>query len=153
MTRRVSLPGADELFRSTSDLSRGRDDVRPQPEPADDGRATRGHAGGSETPRGETARPEAPRPESARTPSRSRAAVRHEPDRRPTGREKHEQKITVYCSEDELIDLEHARLSLRRENGIAVDRGRIVREAVALVLADLEAKGEDSILVRRLRGR
>ena len=30
--------------------------------------------------------------------------------------------------------------------------GRIVREAIAVVIADLEAKGEDSILVRRLRG-
>jgi hypothetical protein len=58
----------------------------------------------------------------------------------------------VYVSADELIDLEHARLSLRREHGLAVDRGRIVREALAVVLADLEAKGEQSILVRRLRG-
>jgi len=33
-----------------------------------------------------------------------------------------------------------------------VDRGRIVREAIAVVIADLEAKGEESILVRRLRG-
>lgn len=32
-------------------------------------------------------------------------------------------------------------------------RGRIVREALAVVLADLESKGEHSILVRRLRGR
>ena len=35
---------------------------------------------------------------------------------------------------------------------MAVDRGRIVREAVAVVIADLEAKGDESILVRRLRG-
>ena len=143
MSRRVSLPGADELFRSTSDPTRGRDDLR--------GRAE------VEASRAETnvpARQDAARAEPPRPVSRSRAsAVRHEPDRRPTGREKHEQKITVYCSEDELIDLEHARLSLRRENGIAVDRGRIVREAVSLILADLEVKGEDSILVRRLRGR
>jgi hypothetical protein len=34
---------------------------------------------------------------------------------------------------------------------MVVDRGRIVREAVAVVLADLDAKGESSILVRRLR--
>ncbi len=34
--------------------------------------------------------------------------------------------------------------------GLAVDRGRLVREAVALVLADLDAHGEDSALVRRL---
>jgi hypothetical protein len=36
--------------------------------------------------------------------------------------------------------------------GLAVDRGRLVREAVSLVLADFEASGEDSALVRRLRG-
>jgi hypothetical protein len=35
---------------------------------------------------------------------------------------------------------------------MAVDRGRIVREAIAVVIADLEAKGEASILLRRLRG-
>ncbi len=63
----------------------------------------------------------------------------------------HEEKITVYCSPEELLDLERARLHLRAEHGLAVDRGRIVREAVAVVLADLEAKGESSILVRRLR--
>ncbi|MFD8914565.1 hypothetical protein ACFVZ7_24300, partial [Streptomyces sp. NPDC059575] len=73
--------------------------------------------------------------------------------RRPSGRERHDEKITVYVSAEELMDLEHARLVLRGEHGLAVDRGRIVREAVAVVLADLEARGEASILVRRLRGR
>jgi hypothetical protein len=72
-------------------------------------------------------------------------------DRRPSGRERHEEKITVYCSAEELLDLETARLTLRGEHGLVVDRGRIVREAVAIILADLEAKGEDSILVRRFR--
>jgi hypothetical protein len=75
------------------------------------------------------------------------------PRSRPTGRERHEEKITVYVSAEELFDLEHARLVLRGEYGLAVDRGRIVREAVAVVLADLEQRGEASILVRRLRGR
>ncbi|WP_259370913.1 MULTISPECIES: hypothetical protein [Streptomyces] len=73
--------------------------------------------------------------------------------RRPSGRERHDEKITVYVSAEELMDLEHARLVLRGEHGLAVDRGRIVREAVAVVLADLEARGDASILVRRLRGR
>jgi hypothetical protein len=59
----------------------------------------------------------------------------------------------VYCSPEELLQLEHARLALRGSHGLAVVRGRIVREAVAVVLADLEAKGDASILVRRLRGR
>jgi hypothetical protein len=73
--------------------------------------------------------------------------------RRPSGRERHDEKITVYVSAGELVDLEHARLTLRAEHGIAVDRGRIVREALAVVLADLEAKHGESILVRRLAGR
>ncbi|MFD7929252.1 hypothetical protein ACFV4S_25830, partial [Streptomyces sp. NPDC059742] len=73
--------------------------------------------------------------------------------RPPRGRERHDEKITVYVSAEELMDLEHARLVLRGEHGLAVDRGRIVREAVAVVLADLESRGDASILVRRLRGR
>jgi hypothetical protein len=39
---------------------------------------------------------------------------------------------------------------LRRDHGLAVDRGRMVREAIALVLADLEEHGLDSLLVQRL---
>jgi len=74
-------------------------------------------------------------------------------DRRPSGRERHDEKITVYVSAEELMDLEHARLGLRGDFGLPVDRGRVVREALAVVLADFEAKGEASILVRRLRGR
>nr|WP_202539625.1 hypothetical protein [Streptomyces sp. SID8379] len=83
-------------------------------------------------------------------PARRRARAAN---RRPSGRERHDEKITVYVSAEELMDLEHARLVLRGEHGLAVDRGRIVREAVAVVLADLESRGDASILVRRLRGR
>ncbi|WP_371478958.1 hypothetical protein [Kitasatospora sp. NBC_00315] len=82
-----------------------------------------------------------------------RARSRSRAPRRPSGRERHDEKITVYVSAEELMDLEHARLVLRGEHGLAVDRGRIVREAIAVVLADLEQRGEASILVRRLRGR
>ncbi|MFE9751483.1 hypothetical protein ACFYOT_41805 [Saccharothrix saharensis] len=71
--------------------------------------------------------------------------------RRGTGRQKHSTKITVYVSDEELLALEHARLALRGEHGLAVDRGRVVREAIAIVLDDLEGHGEDSLLVRRLR--
>jgi hypothetical protein len=71
--------------------------------------------------------------------------------RRSSGRVRHDEKMTVYITSEELLDLEHARLSLRRAHGLAVDRGRLVREAVALVLADLEANGDDSALVERLR--
>ena len=52
-------------------------------------------------------------------------------------------------SQAELIDLEHARLALR-SYGISADRGRIVHEAVAARLADLDANGEASLLLRRL---
>jgi hypothetical protein len=70
--------------------------------------------------------------------------------RRPSGRIRHDEKMTVYVTADELLDIEHARLTLRRHHGLAVDRGRLVREALALVLADLEAQGADSPLVQRL---
>ncbi|NCY10867.1 MAG: hypothetical protein EBX34_02785, partial [Actinobacteria bacterium] len=74
-------------------------------------------------------------------------------DKGPSGREKHDEKITVYLSPEELFDLEQARLHLRGDLGLAVDRGRIVRESLAIVIADLEAKGDQSIIARRLRGR
>ena len=78
-----------------------------------------------------------------------------EPDarRRPSGRVKHDEKMTVYVTADELLDIEHARLSLRRHQGLAVDRGRLVREAIAMALADLETNGDDSVLVQRLIAR
>ena len=69
---------------------------------------------------------------------------------RGTGRVRHEEKITVYVSRDELLALEQARLTLRAHHGMAVDRGRIVREALASTLADLTQRGPDSELVRRL---
>ena len=69
--------------------------------------------------------------------------------RRASGRERHTQKITVYLSAEELLDLERARLALLRY-GAAADRGRIVREAIAVLLADLDARGRDSLLARRI---
>jgi len=74
------------------------------------------------------------------------------PGRTPSGRVRHDEKMTVYVTADELVDIEHARLMLRRDHGLAVDRGRLVREALAIVLADLEHHGDDSELVRRLIG-
>ncbi|SDG42876.1 hypothetical protein SAMN05216553_10823 [Lentzea fradiae] len=71
--------------------------------------------------------------------------------RRVSGRTRHTTKITVYVSDEELLALEHARLSLRGSYALGVDRGRVVREAIAIVLDDLEALGEESLLVRRLR--
>ena len=115
MSRRVSLPAADDLFRKTASGDEGDTSrVRAVPDEPDE-------AG-----------------ESARGP------------KKPSGRVRHDEKMTVYVTSDELLDLEHARLSLRRAQGLAVDRGRLVREAVALVLADYEEHGDDSVLVRRL---
>jgi hypothetical protein len=109
MPRRVSLPGASELFRPT----------------------------------------EAPPAEPTTAPDAGDAALA---DGRGSGRVRHDEKITVYVSSDELLALEQARLVLRAQHGMAVDRGRIVREAVAASLADLQARGESSELVRRLSG-
>ncbi|HEY7323524.1 MAG TPA: hypothetical protein VH520_01760 [Streptosporangiaceae bacterium] len=81
-------------------------------------------------------------------PSSHRPAV--EPERQASGRESHPQKITVYLSGAELIELERARLALR-SYGISVDRGRIVREALAVLLADLDSARENSLVAQRLR--
>ncbi len=70
--------------------------------------------------------------------------------RQASGRETHPQKITVYLSADEFLDLERARLTLRAR-GIGVDRGRLVREAIVVLLADLEAGIDASVIARRLR--
>ncbi len=72
-------------------------------------------------------------------------------ERASSGRQRHEEKVTFYCTAEELMDLEHARLRLRREHGIGVDRGRIVREALAQVLSELDRDGADAALVKRLR--
>lgn len=77
-------------------------------------------------------------------------AAAGEATRKPSGRVRHDEKMTVYVTSDELLDLEHARLMLRRNQGLAIDRGRLVREAVAMVLADFEERGDESALVSRL---
>ncbi|MFF9015721.1 hypothetical protein ACF09C_22485 [Streptomyces sp. NPDC014870] len=181
MSRRVSLPGADELFRTTGGMALQSSSPRgrvPAPAGESDTEAAEGAASGSGSGAGSGSAPgpaagsasaEHSTAQSAEQPeSRSRAAESpapvpapaaqarrrgRSPNRRPSGRERHDEKITVYVSAEELMDLEHARLVLRGEHGLAVDRGRIVREAVAVVLADLESRGDASILVRRLRGR
>lgn len=142
MTRRISLPGADELFRKTT-LSAVPDQVVEEVEVAHTNRPTTQSLA-----------------QSAAKSAQKNSGVRQTPRRRPTGldkapsgREKHDEKITVYLSPEELFDLEQARLHLRGDLGLAVDRGRIVREALAIVIADLESKGDQSIIARRLRGR
>jgi hypothetical protein len=141
MSRRATLPGADELFRRTWDA--------PEPDPTPVEAPASGSAGATAP-----VAVSLPAEDTAPAPVRS-APARRRPrsgERRPTGRERHDEKITVYVSPEELVDLEQAKLVLRAQHALAVDRGRIVREALAVVIADLEAKGEDSILVRRLRG-
>ena len=69
--------------------------------------------------------------------------------RQASGREAHSQKITVYLSAGEFLDLERVRLTLRA-HGIGVDRGRLVREAIAVLMMDLEAGIDASVIARRL---
>ncbi len=66
-----------------------------------------------------------------------------------SGRVRHDEKITVYFSTAELLALEQARLSLRAEYGINLDRGRLVREAVAMLVTDLAERQHESAIVRR----
>ena len=137
MTRRASLPGADELFKQNSPALSAVREIAAEPA-------------------AQTAQSTAPTPSAA---PKAKKGVRSIPRRRvvsvdksPSGRERHDEKITVYLSPDELFDLDQARLSLRGDLGLAVDRGRIVRESIAVIIADLEQKGDQSILARRLRG-
>jgi hypothetical protein len=130
------LPGADELFKQNSPALSA---VREVP---------------VEAPASTT-----PPASSTSSSPKAKKGVRSIPRRRvvsvdksPSGRERHDEKITVYLSPDELFDLDQARLSLRGDLGLAVDRGRIVRESIAVIIADLEQKGDQSILARRLRG-
>lgn len=140
MSRRISLPGADELFRKTT-LSAVPDQSVEEVEVAHTNRPTTTNTVTNKV---------VPKSNGVRqTPRRKPTGL----DKGPTGREKHDEKITVYLSPEELFDLEQARLHLRGDLGLAVDRGRIVREALAIVIADLESKGDQSIIARRLRGR
>ena len=174
MTRRPVLPGASELFRRTDaanavpevtelpslsttvsspalrGAAAGRRAEEPAPEAAASpltlvpGGATTAPAGGADDLAAFRSAP-APAPVmQPRVPTRGRPARGRE-------RTKHDEKITVYISADELMELETARLTLRGQHGLAADRGRIVREAISVILADLAERGEDSVLVRRLK--
>jgi hypothetical protein len=92
----------------------------------------------------------APAPEPAAAPGRDAVAqARRRVGQTASGRVRHDEKITVYVSNDELILLEQARLTLRQA-GIAVDRGRLIRGAIASALDDLVAHGLKADVVRRL---
>ncbi|MFK0248137.1 cobyrinic acid a,c-diamide synthase [Amycolatopsis azurea] len=130
MSRRASLPGASELFRITSSPAL---DLPPAPaQPAPSTGNGNGNGSGDEA-------------EHAHKDRLTHAA------RSGSGRTKHDAKITVYVSGDELLAMEQARLNLRAKHGLVLDRGRLVREAVAVLLADFDAAGEESVLVQRLR--
>lgn len=90
------------------------------------------------------------RPTAPDQPKTAPQAESSESSGRGSGRVRHEEKITVYVSSQELLALEQARLALRAEHGLAVDRGRIVRTAISLAVADLAQRGADSELVRGL---
>jgi hypothetical protein len=119
----VRLPAADDLFRPT---------VVPAPREPEPGTPADGdRAAGAD---GADGADEQSGPRGSRAPSR---------------RVRHDEKMTVYVTADELLDLEDARLTLRRA-GLSVDRGRLVREAIAIALADLDANGDDSVIMHRL---
>ena len=121
MSRRASLPGAEELFRRTSSPERSRERTE-KPTSRQVAKSTKLQVAQTE--------PAAPQ------------ADRKAP--------KHDEKVTFYCTAQDLMQLEKARLALRAEHGVAADRGRIVRAALAYVLEDFEARSDDSILLRHL---
>lgn len=122
MPRRVNLPGADELFRNTA-ASR-----TSEAAPVDAG-ADRSDGPG----RSPEVAPDDTAPHGG------------------SGRIKHDEKMTVYVTSQELFDIEQARIQLRRSLGRNVDRGRLVRAALAVALADLDERGADSDVAERLR--
>lgn len=126
VNKRATLPGASELFRQT------------QSNPAFD------------TPRRAEPQQEQPFVEAAE-PSSPITPVEGTQVPAASGRIKHDQKITVYFSSEELFALEDATLDCKRAHGLKVDRGRLVRSAVALALADLAERGADSDVVAALR--
>ncbi|MGY1652572.1 hypothetical protein [Geodermatophilus sp. SYSU D01119] len=170
MTRRPVLPGAAELFRrtdtppaaevtelpslSSTTASPALRSTRRRPEPEAEPEVEQPAAPLTLVPGGAPADPlaayRAPAPATLpATGPRTRGKAARAAG---AGRVRHDEKITVYISAEDLLALESARLSLRAEHGVAADRGRIVREAISVLLADLADNGEDSVLVRRLKG-
>jgi hypothetical protein len=161
VTRRPVLPGASELFRRTDTASVPEVTELPSLSTTTSSPALRGGSAGRRSEETTEQKPLTLVPGGAADNLASfRSAptmqpvvpTRGRPARSRIDRTKHDEKITVYISADELLALEGARLALRGEHGVAADRGRIVREAIAVILADLADRGDDSVLVRRLRG-
>lgn len=139
MPRRVSLPGAAELFRTTQDEKHAGEITPGLPDQPPDKRAVQEPAAKESAAEKKAAE--------KKTETRARTSA---PKARGSGRVRHDEKITVYVSGDELLALEQARLTLRAEHGMAIDRGRIVREAISAAIEGLNRDGADSELIRRL---
>jgi hypothetical protein len=169
MTRRPVLPGASELFRRT-DAASSIPEVTELPSlsTTTSSPALRGGPTGRRSEESAELQPPltlVPGGATGDLASYRTAPVQPAPTMQPNiptrgrparsraERTKHDEKITVYISADELVALEGARLALRAQHGVAADRGRIVREAISVILADLAERGDDSVLVHRLRGK
>jgi hypothetical protein len=162
MTRRASLPGVDELFRSQKERADERPDepqvaeavslqVAKEPGPGPgDSRVEEVRTLQEPDPRPQAQPPAVPVavPAPAALPvSEDVVPAESDAGRRP----RHEEKVTFYCTASDLTRIERARLALRAEHKLASDRGRIVRAALAEILDDFELNGSSSALVRRLR--
>src|SRR5262245_3023347 len=112
-TKRATLPGADELFRTTS---------LPKPQPTETVQAPSEE---EETPNRSALQPsQAPQRTDLSTSAHSPAPRINKPTPRfvdkssklqvpkeGSGRQRHEEKITFYCTREELLAIERARLA------------------------------------------
>ena len=147
----MTLPGADELFFRPSDPEGEQPETERRPQPPEQQRPkaveTSAKRSDDKT-NGDQSTGGANGAKDGKGSRRGGKVARRAP--KPSGRQRHDEKITVYVSGPELLALEQTRLSLRAEHGLSTDRGRLVREAVAVLLADFEEHGPNSMLVRRL---
>ena len=125
MSPRASLPGAEELFRRTSP-----EKIAPRKSSSTDQQDAK-----------------STKLQVASDPAPAAPVEIVKADKKAP---RHEEKVTFYCTAEDLMAIEQTRLKLRAEHGVAADRGRIVRAALAYVLEDFEARADDSILLRRL---
>src|SRR5437660_44030 len=114
MSRRIPLPGADELFRTTG--TGGHEAAAVDAPSRALSVAGSFAASGTSDPVAQVAgSPSRPAKTSTAVRQTARPRARGGTDRQPSGRERHDEKITVYLSPEELVDLERARLTLRQE--------------------------------------
>lgn len=123
MSKRASLPRADELFRKTQE------------------------AVAEEAPQESREASSSQKDESTSRQVAEVTPVQGSTESKP----KHDEKVTYYCTADDLTRLERTRLELRATHGITADRGKVVRAALAEILSEFETRGANSSLVRRLQ--